>query len=103
MHKPKSVLEKRIKSSATLKLQQIYKSRTEDRNSDNYHKEMNLSSNGFTVLEDHKRKIKESEKLDKYLDLARKMKKLWNMKVTVISIVVGALGTFPQKSGKETL
>ena len=30
---------------------------------------------------------------DKYLDLARELKKLWNMKVTIEPIVVGALGT----------
>ena len=35
-------------------------------------------------------KIKESEKRDKYLDLARELKNLWNMTVTVIPIVVGA-------------
>ena len=29
----------------------------------------------------------------KYLDLARELKKLWNMKVTIVSIVIGALGT----------
>ena len=29
----------------------------------------------------------------KYLDLARELKKLWNMKVTIIPIVIGALGT----------
>ena len=28
-----------------------------------------------------------------YLDLARKLKKLWNMKVTFIPIIIGALGT----------
>ena len=33
----------------------------------------------------------ENEKRDKYLDLSTKLKKLWNMKVTVISIVIGAL------------
>ena len=33
------------------------------------------------------------EKIDKYLDLARKLKKVRNMKVTVIPIVVGSLGT----------
>ena len=37
--------------------------------------------------------MKESEKNDKYLDLARELKKQWNMKVTVIPIVIGALGT----------
>ena len=38
--------------------------------------------------------MKESEKKDKYLDLAREFKKkLWNMKVTIIPIVIGAFGT----------
>ena len=36
-------------------------------------------------------KLKESEKKDKYLDFARELKKLWNRKVTVIPIVIGAL------------
>ena len=35
----------------------------------------------------------ESEKKDKYLDLARELKKLWNMKVTIVPIVIGAFGT----------
>ena len=38
-------------------------------------------------------KLKESEKRDKYLDLARELKKLWNLKVTIIPIVIGAFGT----------
>ena len=42
---------------------------------------------------DHRIKLKESEKKDKYLDLARELKKLWNMKMTIIPIVIGALGT----------
>ena len=29
-----------------------------------------------------------------YLDLARELKNLWNMKATVKPIVIGALGTF---------
>ena len=33
------------------------------------------------------------KKKDKYLDLARELKKLWNMKVTIILIVIGAFGT----------
>ena len=28
-----------------------------------------------------------------YLDLARELKKLWNMKVTIVPIVIGAFGT----------
>ncbi len=36
--------------------------------------------------------MKEYEKNDKYLDLARELKKLWNMKVTIIPIVIDAFG-----------
>ena len=35
--------------------------------------------------------MKESEKLDKYLDLGWQPKNPWNMKATVISIIVGGL------------
>ena len=45
-------------------------------------------------------KIKESEKIDKYLDLARGLKKLWNMEMAVISIVVSTLGMVPKSLGK---
>ena len=37
-------------------------------------------------------KIKESEKINWYLDLARELKKLQNIKVLVIALVVGVLG-----------
>ena len=47
----------------------------------------------FAVPADHKVKIKQNEKINKYLNLARELKKLWNTKMTVIPIVVGALGT----------
>ena len=43
----------------------------------------------FAVPADHRIKLKESEKKDKYLDLARELKKLWNMKVTITPIVIG--------------
>ena len=41
-------------------------------------------------------KIKEDEKREKYFDLAREQKKLRNMRVTVISVVTGALETVPK-------
>ena len=47
----------------------------------------------FAVPVDHRINLKESEKMDKYLDLARELKKLWNMKVTIVPIVIGAFGT----------
>ena len=50
----------------------------------------------FAVPTDHRVKLKECEKRDKYLNLVKKLKKkpkLWNMKVTIILIVTGALST----------
>ena len=41
----------------------------------------------FAVQVDHKVELKENEKKDKYLDLARELKNMWNMKVTFIPIV----------------
>ena len=42
----------------------------------------------FAVPADHRIKLKECEKRDRYLDLARELKKLCNMKVTIIPIVI---------------
>ena len=47
----------------------------------------------FAVPADHKIKLKEYEKNDKYLDLARELKKLGNMKMLIVTIVIGAFGT----------
>ena len=44
----------------------------------------------FVVQADHRIKLKESEKKDKYMDLAREWRKLRNMKVAIISVVIGA-------------
>ena len=49
----------------------------------------------FAIPTDHKEKIKESEKGDEYLDLARELKKLWYMKVTMIPVVNDGLRTIP--------
>ena len=37
--------------------------------------------------------MKEWEKKDKYVDLARELKKQWNMKVTIVPIVIGTFST----------
>ena len=42
----------------------------------------------FAVPADHRIKLKECEMRDKYLDLARELKNLWNMKVTIIPFVI---------------
>ena len=46
----------------------------------------------LAVPADHRIKLKECEKKDKYSDIARELKKPWNMKVTIISNVTGAFG-----------
>ena len=56
----------------------------------------------FAVSEDHRIQLKVGEKRDKYLDLVSELKKLWDMKVTVLPIVVGELGTIPKMIGKGT-
>ena len=53
----------------------------------------NLQNCRFSVPADHRIKLKECEKKDKYLDLARESKKLWNMKMSIVPIVIGAFGT----------
>ena len=54
----------------------------------------------FAVPADHRIKLKKCEKRDKYFDLARELrKKLWNMQVTIIPIVIGAFGTVTKGSG----
>ena len=47
----------------------------------------------FSFLADHIVKLKECEKRDKYIDLPRELKKLWNMKRTFIPIIIGTLST----------
>ena len=66
----------------------------------------NNKSVDFAVPADPRIKLKECEKTDKYLDLARELKKkLWNMKVTIIPIVIDAFGTITKGllKGREDL
>ena len=48
--------------------------------------------------EDERVKEKEDEKIVKYQDLARELRKIWNMEVEIIPIVIGKLGTIPTRS-----
>ena len=80
------------------------------RPSDSQQKKRTCQIVNFDVLADHRIKLKESErsryflslsfnfilwsaKTSKYLDLAKEMKKTWNMEVTVIQILIGAPDT----------
>ena len=56
----------------------------------------------FAVSGDYKEKVNqrgkvtENERMMKYLDLARELKKQWNMKITMMSVVDGDFGTVPK-------
>ena len=56
----------------------------------------------FAVPADYRIKLKECEKKDKYLDFARELKKPWNIKVTIVPIVIGAFGTIIKRIIKGT-
>ena len=56
----------------------------------------------FAILYDTKVDDKEGEKIEKYLNLARELKKVWNMKATVLPLGVGALGK-PAKALEKRL
>ena len=59
----------------------------------NHRKERTWRIVDFAIPADHIVEWKKCQKRNKYLDLVRELKKLWNMKVAIISIVIGALGT----------
>ena len=50
----------------------------------------------FAAPADYSVTIKEKENRDKYLDIVKELKILWNMKVTVIPIVISVLGKIPK-------
>ena len=94
MHNPESVLENKMQ-----KTHLEFKNRNGSPNLDqttgpnnNQQKRRTCRIVDFAIPADYRVNLKENEKTDKYLDLARELKKLWNMKVMVVSIVIGALG-----------
>ena len=60
---------------------------------DNPQKKRTCKIMDIAVPADHRVKLKESEKKDKYFDLTRKLKKLWNIIVNFIPIIIGAPDT----------
>ena len=101
MHKPKPVLENethRILWDFEVQTDHLIPARRPDLELINKKKKKKKTCQlvDFAVPADHRVKLKENEKMDKYLDLVIELKKLWNMKVHVIPIVVGALGTVPK-------
>ena len=55
----------------------------------------------FTIPYDTRVDDKEVEKTEKYLDLAKELKRAWIMKVTVVLLVTGALDTAAEALEKK--
>ena len=55
----------------------------------------------FCVQADHRLKIKENKKIDKYLDLVSELEKLWKMKVTLMQIVIDTITKGLEKDKKN--
>ena len=51
----------------------------------------------FAIPVDHHVKEKEEEKIDKYMDLAAKVRRQFRVKTVIVPIVLEALGTVPPK------
>ena len=96
MHNPAPVLENdthKLLWDFDIQTDQVISTRRPDLIIINKKKKKICKIVDFAVPADHRIKLKECEKQDKYIDLARELKKLWNMKVTIIPIVIGAFGT----------
>ena len=51
----------------------------------------------FVVTSNQKVKIKESENINKYIDLSNKLKNLWKMKMIVILFIDGVFGALKNR------
>ena len=85
MHNPAPVLENNTHTHGSPNLGQ----KTKPNN--NQQKKRTCKIVDFTVPTNHRIQLEECEKKDKYLDLARELKKLWNMQGTIIPIVIGCV------------
>ena len=59
----------------------------------------------FVVPGNSRIEEKEKEKMEKYQDLRSELRKIWNVRVKIIPLVVGSLGAIPKQFGnrlKET-
>ena len=65
-------------------------------------RENNCQIIDVVIPKDGRVRTKEDEKVEKYQDLAREIRKMWGVRTKGIPIVVGALGTIPLRL-KENL
>ena len=55
----------------------------------------------FPVPGDSRIEGTEKDKTEKYQDLARELQKIWNVKMKIISLVIGSLGAVPKQFGNR--
>ena len=53
------------------------------------------------VPADQRVEISQQTKTESYQDLKRELQKLWNLKTSIVPIVIGALGTIPKSLEKH--
>ena len=53
------------------------------------------------VPADQRVEISQQTKTESYQDLKRELQKLWNLKTSIVPIVIGALGTIPRSLEKH--
>ena len=96
MHNPESVLENemhKLLGDFEIKTDHLISPRRPDQIKVNNPPLKKLAQLWTLLFQlDHRVKLKEREKKDKYQDLARGFKKVWNVKVTMIPILISALG-----------
>ena len=93
MHNPAPVLENythKLQWDFDVHMDNLISARKQDLIMINQKKKRICKIVDFVITADRKIKLKECEKKDEYLDLARELKKLWNVKVTIVPIVTGA-------------
>ena len=103
MHNPESVLENethKLLWDFEMQMDLLILARRTDHKIINK-KKRTCQIGDFAVPADHRVKLKEKEKRNEYQDLARELKNLWNMKVTVIPILIGTLGTVTKMIDKR--
>ena len=64
-------------------------------------KEISCKIIDFAVPGDSRIEEKEKDKIEKYQDLGRELQKIWNVKVKIVSLVVGSLGAIPKQFGNR--
>ena len=55
----------------------------------------------FAIPADHRIEIYQQRKIENNQDLKRELQKLWNLKTSIVPIVIGALGTIPKSLEKR--